>query len=55
MKKVLPKEISKATMVDKVEMQLTSDIDVALEEMQRGETITLSEFRKMFLKWRDIQ
>jgi hypothetical protein len=29
MKKVLPKEISKATMVDKVEMQLTSDIDVA--------------------------
>ena len=51
---ILPKEICKATMVDKVELQLTPDTELALEEMERGETITLSEFRKIFLKWKDL-
>lgn len=51
---ILPKEISKATRDDQCQLQLTPDIELALEEMERGETITLSEFRKTFLRWRDM-
>lgn len=52
---ILPEEICKATREEQCELQLTPDIELALEEMERGETITLSEFRKTFLRWRDIQ
>ena len=55
MRYILPEEISKATRGEQCELQLTPDVELALEEMERGETITLSEFRKMFLRWRDIQ
>lgn len=55
MRYILPKEILKATRGAHCELQLTPDIELALEEMERGETVTLSEFRKMFLRWRDIQ
>lgn len=50
---ILPEEISKATKGEQCKLLVTPDIEVALEEMERGETITLSEFRKKFLKWRD--
>ena len=50
----LPKGIIKATMQNCYILEVTPDIDVAIAEMEREDTITLSEFRKRFFLWRDI-
>lgn len=50
----LPKGVIKATMQNCHLLEVTPDIDIAIAEMERGDTITLSEFRKRFILWRDI-
>lgn len=50
----LPQGVNKATMQNCYVLEVTPDIDMAIAEMERGDTITLSEFRKVILKWRDI-
>ena len=49
---VLPSDMSHAHIVDGV-LQITSDIEDEIAEVERGETVSLSEFNTMFAKWLD--
>ena len=49
---VLPSDMSYAHIVDGV-LQITSDIEDEIAEVERGETVSLSEFNTMFAKWLD--
>lgn len=34
-------------------LQVTPDIEAEIAEVERGETVTMSEFKTMFAKWLD--
>lgn len=51
----LPEGIQKASMQNSNVMQVTQDIELAIAEMERGDTVTMAEFRKMFARWKDIK
>ena len=41
-----------AHVVDSV-LQITPDIEEEIAEVERGETVSMSEFKTMFAKWLD--
>jgi hypothetical protein len=47
---VLPDEVAYAHIVDGV-LQVTPDIEDEIAEVERGETVSVSEFKTMFAKW----
>ena len=55
MENELPEGIHEASMKNHIVMQVTEDIEQAIAEMERGDTLTLSEFKEMFVSWKDIK
>ena len=49
---ILPNDMSYAHIVDGV-LQITSDVEDEIAEVERGETVSLSEFNTIFSKWLD--
>ena len=47
---VIPDEVSYARIVDGV-LQITPDIEEEVAEVERGETVSMTEFKTMFAKW----
>lgn len=52
MELVMPDDIGYASIVDGV-LQVTPDIEEEIAEVERGETVSLNEFKTMFAKWLD--
>ena len=48
----MPDEMTYAHIVDG-RLQFTSDTEEEIAEVERGETISMSEFNMMFAKWLD--
>ena len=48
----LPEEVDYANIVDGT-LQVTSDIEDEIAEVERGEVISMGEFKTMFAKWLD--
>lgn len=49
---VMPDDIGYASIVDGV-LQVTPDIEEEIAEVERGETVSMNEFKTMFAKWLD--
>ena len=47
-----PEEVDYAHIVDGT-LQITSDIEEELAEVERGEVVSMGEFKTMFAKWLD--
>ena len=47
---VIPDEVAYARIVDGV-LQITPDIEEEVAEVERGETVSMTEFKTMFAKW----
>jgi len=47
---VVPDDVDYARIVDGV-LQVTSDIEEEMAEVERGEVVAMSEFKTMFAKW----
>ena len=47
---VLPDDMAYAHIVDGV-LQVTPDIEKEIAEVERGETVSMTEFKTMFAKW----
>ena len=52
MELVMPDDIGYANIVDGV-LQVTPDIEEEIAEVERGETVSMNEFKTMFAKWLD--
>lgn len=50
MELVMPDDIGYASIVDGV-LQVTPDIEEEIAEAERGETVSMNEFKTMFAKW----
>ena len=48
----LPEDVDYANIVDGT-LQVTSDIEDEIAEVERGEVVSMSEFKTMFAKWLD--
>lgn len=48
----LPNDMAYAQIIEGV-LQITPDIEVEIAEVERGETVSLSQFNTMFAKWLD--
>ena len=48
----VPDDLDYAHVVDSV-LQITPDIEEEIAEVERGETVSMSEFKTMFAKWLD--
>ena len=48
----IPDDLDYAHIVDGI-LQVTPDIEAEIAEVDRGETVTMSEFKTMFAKWLD--
>ena len=48
----LPEDVDYANIVDGT-LQVTSDIEDEIAEVERGEVISMGEFKTMFAKWLD--
>lgn len=48
----LPEDVDYANIVDGT-LQVTSDIEEELAEVERGEVVSMGEFKTMFAKWLD--
>ena len=48
----VPDDLDYAHVVDSV-LQVTPDIEEEIAEVERGETVSMSEFKTMFAKWLD--
>jgi hypothetical protein len=46
----LPDEVTYANIVDGI-LQVTPDIEEEIAEAERGETVSMTEFKTMFAKW----
>ena len=49
---IVPNDIPSAHIVNGT-LQVTSDIEEEIAEVDRGETVSLGEFKTMFAKWLD--
>ena len=49
-KPVIPDDVAFAHIVDGV-LQVTPDIEEEIAEVERGEVVSMSEFKTMFAKW----
>jgi hypothetical protein len=49
---VIPDDLDYAHVVDG-KLQVTPDIEEEIAEMERGETVSLDEFKSMFSRWLD--
>ena len=49
---VLPEEMDYASIVEGI-LQVTPDIEEELAAVDRGETVSMNEFKTMFAKWLD--
>lgn len=49
---VIPDDLDYAHVVDG-KLQLTPDIEEEIAEVERGETVSLDEFKSMFSRWLD--
>ena len=47
---VVPEDVAYARIVDGV-LQVTPDIEEEIAAVDRGETVSLGEFKKMFAQW----
>lgn len=47
---VLPDDMAYAHIVDGV-LQVTQDLEEEIAEVERGETVSMTEFKTMFTKW----
>ena len=47
---VLPDDVDYAHILDGV-LQVTPDIEEEIAEVERGETVSMAEFKTMFAKW----
>lgn len=47
---VIPDDVDYSPIVDGV-LQVTSDIEREIAEVDRGEVVSMSEFKTMFAKW----
>ena len=47
---VIPDDVGYSPIVDGV-LQVTSDIEREIAEVDRGEVVSMSEFKTMFAKW----
>jgi hypothetical protein len=47
---VIPDDVARAHIVDGV-LQVTPDIEEEIAEVERGEVVSMSEFKTMFAKW----
>ena len=52
MELVMPDDIGYTSIVDGI-LQVTPDIEEEIAEVERGETISMNEFKTMFAKWLD--
>ena len=52
MELVMPDDIGYASIVNGV-LQVTPDIEEEIAEAERGETVSMNEFKTMFAKWLD--
>ena len=52
MELVMPDDIGYASIIDGV-LQVTPDIEEEIAEAERGETVSMNEFKTMFAKWLD--
>ena len=52
MELVMPDDLGYASIVDGV-LQVTPDIEEEIAEVERGETVSMNEFKTMFAKWLD--
>lgn len=48
----MPEDLDYAHVVNSV-LQITPDIEEEIAEVERGETVSMSEFKSMFSKWLD--
>ena len=48
----IPGDLDYAHIVDGI-LQITPDIEAEIAAVERGETVTMSEFKTMFAKWLD--
>ena len=48
----LPEDVDYANIVDGT-LQVTSDIEDEIAEVERGEVVSMDEFKTMFAKWLD--
>lgn len=48
----MPETVDHANIVDGT-LQVTSDIEEELAEVERGEVVSMGEFKTMFAKWLD--
>lgn len=48
----MPKDVDYANIVDGT-LQVTPDIEDELAEVERGEVVSMDEFKTMFAKWLD--
>lgn len=48
----MPENLDYAHVVNSV-LQITPDIEEEIAEVERGETVSMSEFKSMFSKWLD--
>lgn len=48
----MPSDMPYANIVDG-KLQITADIEEEIAEVERGETVSMSEFNMMFAKWLD--
>lgn len=48
----VPDDLDYAHVVNSV-LQITPDIEEEIAEIERGETVSMSEFKTMFAKWLD--
>lgn len=48
----LPDDMAYAQIIEGV-LQITPDIEAEIAEVERGETVSLSQFNTMFAKWLD--
>lgn len=48
----VPDDLDYANVVNSV-LQITPDIEEEIAEVERGETVSMSEFKTMFAKWLD--
>lgn len=46
----MPDDVAFASIVDGV-LQVTPDIEEEMAAVERGETVSLGEFKKMFVQW----
>lgn len=47
---VIPEDMTYAHIVDGV-LQVTSDMEEEIAEVERGEVVSMSEFKTMFARW----